>query len=307
MTPPIQNTARERSISVLRCWKPLWFLILALAFTDVRVFSQSQPATLTPTAISDTSISGSQWEAPAREALARARMSVAKLFEHSADMNCTESVNQTILDNEGRMAYQEHSIFNYRLQTDTVGKSLKFIEAREKVEAPFHDPNRTVLITDGFGNLLLILHPEYQASYTFEADRDEAVAGVSTLKLNFKAIPGSASPVMLQVRGQNYSVELDGTVWIEPQSGNVVKLTAFTSSNMEELGVRSMRSEVEYQPAELHSPEESYWMPASAVIDVETAHRHWRNIHRFTAYKRFQPMAQTEERASSQDAIENEK
>jgi hypothetical protein len=307
MIPPTHKTARACAISILKCWKPLCCLILAFAFTDVRAHSQSQPATLTPATVSDTSISGSPWEAPAQEALSRARTSVASLFAHSADMVCTESVNQTILDSEGRTAYQVHSLFNYRLQTDTTGKSLKFVEAREKVEAAFHDPNRTVLITDGFGNLLLILHPEYQASYTFEAEGDEVVAGVNTLKLNFKAVTGASSPVMLQVRGQNYSVDLDGSVWIEPQSGNVVKLTAFTSSSMDELGVHSMRSEIEYLPVELHNPEESYWLPASAVVDVDSAHRHWRNIHRFTAYKRFQATVPTEERAGNQDATENGK
>jgi hypothetical protein len=35
--------------------------------------------------------------------------------------------------------------------------------------------------------------------------------------------------------------------------------------------------------------DESYWMPSSAVIDVETPKRHWRNTHLFTSYKRFQP------------------
>jgi len=222
-------------------------------------------------------------------------------------MVCTESVNQTILDAQGRMAYQEHSLFNYRLQANTGGKSLKFVESREKVEAPFRDASRTVLITDGFGNLLLILHPEYQASYTFQAEGEEIMAGVQTIKLSFKAVPGASSPVMLQVRGQNYSVDLDGAVWIEPQSGNVVKLAAFSSSSLDELGVHSMSSEIEYRPAELHNPEESYWMPASAVIDVETAHRHWRNIHHFTTYKRFQSTAPAEERASNLDSTESEK
>jgi hypothetical protein len=255
-------------------------------------------------------ISSSSEEPPqnsASEALDLARGTVEKLFERSADMTCTENVNQTILDTQGRMAYQEHSMFNYRLRADAAGKSLKFVEARQRIEAPFRDPNRTVLITDGFGNMLLILHPDYRASYTFEAQGEEAVAGVDAAKFNFKAIPGASSPVMLQVRGENYSVDLDGTVWIEPGTGNVVKLVAFSSSNMEELGMHSMRSEIEYLPAVLHNPEESYWMPASAVIDVETTHRHWRNIHRFTAYKRFQASTPAEERASNLDSTESEK
>jgi hypothetical protein len=28
-------------------------------------------------------------------------------------------------------------------------------------------------------------------------------------------------------------------------------------------------------------------MPVSATIDVETPRQHWRNVHRFTQYKRF--------------------
>jgi hypothetical protein len=105
---------------------------------------------------------------------------------------------------------------------------------------------------------------------------------------------------MLRVGEQNYSVALDGTVWIESRSGNVVKLTAFSGSGMAELGIRSIGSEVQYQPTEFHNPEESYWMPESAIIDVETARRHWRNIHKFSAYKRFQAPPGTKPPAENQ-------
>ncbi len=282
-------------------------LLVMLAFADTSSFSQSRAVTQPLATSSDLSSSQAPAEDLDMETLELARRAVGRIFERSADMVCVESVNQTILDSQGRMAYQEHSLFNYRLQANAAGKSLKFVEARQKIEAPFHDPNRTVLITDGFGNMLLILHPEYRGGYTFEAQGQEEVGGINAVKYNFKAIPGASSPVMLQIRGENYSVDLDGTVWIEPGSGNVVKLVAYSSSNMDELGVHSMRSEIEYLPAALHNPEESYWMPASAVIDVETMHRHWRNIHRFSMYKRFQPSTPTEERAGNLDSTENEK
>jgi hypothetical protein len=29
------------------------------------------------------------------------------------------------------------------------------------------------------------------------------------------------------------------------------------------------------------------WIPESAMIDLETPRQHWRNLHRFTNYKRF--------------------
>jgi hypothetical protein len=137
--------------------------------------------------------------------------------------------------------------------------------------------------------MLLILHPAYRESYTFKADGDEALGNVNTTKFRFKSVPGASSPIMVRIRGQNYSVELEGTVWVESQSGNVVKLIASSESSMNEVGVKSMTSEIEYLPAAFHVPEESYWMPASAVIDVKTEHTHWRNIHRFTSYHRLEP------------------
>jgi len=56
-----------------------------------------------------------------------------------------------------------------------------------------------------------------------------------------------------------------------------------------------LRSEIHYATVHFHDPEESYWMPISAVIDVETPRQHWRNIHRFAGYKRFRATIQVEE------------
>jgi hypothetical protein len=290
MTSLLHKATGRSGISPRMGWKPLCFLILALSLSGVSSRSQSLPTTGTSDTTSD----------PRLDALALARASVEKLFEHSAKMSCTEKVIQSTLAPDGRTAYEEHSLFNYRFQADNSGKSLKFVESRERLQAPFRDPGRTLLITDGFGNMLLILHPAYAADYEFEADGDEVIDGTSTVKFRFKAVPGASSPLMLQVRGQNYSVALDGTVWIEPSSGNVVKLTASSSSDMTELGLQSISSEIQYAPTEFHNPEESYWMPASAVIDVETAHRHWRNIHKFSAYKRLQGATGEKDPAVSQ-------
>ena len=262
-------------------WKPVCFFILAFALSGVPSHSQSLPMTGIPDPISD----------PRPEALAQARKSVERLFERSANLSCTEKVIQSILGDYGKPDYEEHSLFTYRFQADNGGKSLQFVESRERLQAPFRDSSRTLLITDGFGNMLLILHPAYQASYTFEGDGQEVIGGVNMVRFRFKPVPDASSPIMIQVRGQNFPVAVYGEVWIEPQSGNVVKMNASSDSGMSELGVRSMKSEIEYLPVALHNPEESYWMPASAVIDVETAHHHWRNIHSFSDYKRFQAEA----------------
>jgi hypothetical protein len=64
-------------------------------------------------------------------------------------------------------------------------------------------------------------------------------------------------------------------------------LIAAVDSSLSDLGLQGMRSEIHYANVQFHDPEETYWMPVSATIDVETPRQHWRNVHRFTAYKRF--------------------
>ena len=268
-----------------------WLCLVALTLVLGAVPARSQ--SLAPIAAGTMSDSSA-------ELLARARASVQTLVEQSADVSCTERVTQSILDRYDRTAYEEHSLFNYRIEADTGGKALRFVESRAQLQAPFHDPGRTVLLTDGFGNMLLILHPAYAASYVFEDDGDEDLNGVRTARFRFKSVPGAISPVMLQIRGQNYSVALEGTVWIEPQQGTVVKLIVSSGSGMRELGIGTMRSEIQYLPTKLDDSEKSYWMPASAVIDVETANRHWhwRNIHRFSAYRRVRATVPTAEQSN---------
>jgi hypothetical protein len=80
---------------------------------------------------------------------------------------------------------------------------------------------------------------------------------------------------------------MSGTLWIDPQSGAIVKLEAKVDSSMSDLGLAGMRSEVHYALHSFRDPAESVWIAESAVIDVETPRQHWRNLHRFTDYKRF--------------------
>ena len=232
---------------------------------------------------------------PGMAAFLRARKTVEKFFEQSANVVCTENVTQAVIGKNGKANYREDSVFDYQLQANSNSGALKLAESRETRKAAFRDSARTLLITNGFSSMLLIIHPSYEASYTFEPAGEESVDGVTYQKINFKPVPGAASPAAMQLRGQNYPLPLAGTIWIEPQSGAVAKLVASIESSLSDLGLQGMRSEIHYAAVRFHDPEESYWMPVSAIIDVETARQHWRNIHRFTGYKRFKATIQVED------------
>jgi hypothetical protein len=208
---------------------------------------------------------------------------------------CAENVTQALVGKNGKANYREESVFDYQLQANPNSGSLKLVESRDTRKAAFRDSSRTLLITNGFTSMLLIMHPSYETSYTFEPAGEELIDGVAFAKVNFKFVPGASSPAALQLRGKNYPIPLSGTIWIEQQSGAVAKLVATMDSSLSDLGLHGMRSEIHYATVHFHDPEESYWMPVSAIIDVETARQHWRNIHRFTGYKRFRATIQVED------------
>ena len=118
-------------------------------------------------------------------------------------------------------------------------------------------PARTLLVTTGFASLLLVAHPMYEASYEFEPDGTETIGGVSYLRIRFKPIPGASSPASLRLRGKNYPLPLSGTLWIEPQSGAVVKLEATVDSGLSDIGLAGMHSEVHFALHQFHEKEES--------------------------------------------------
>jgi competence transcription factor ComK len=67
----------------------------------------------------------------------------------------------------------------------------------------------------------------------------------------------------------------------------VAKIVAGLDNGMDDLGLRMLRSEVEYAPVPLHDVKQTYWFPTLATIEVETPKQHWRNTHRFDDYKQF--------------------
>ncbi|HYA62974.1 MAG TPA: hypothetical protein VED66_07200 [Candidatus Sulfotelmatobacter sp.] len=232
--------------------------------------------------------------ARANATLIHARKLIDSFFEQTSNVVCTENVSQTIIGKNNKPLYREESAFEYQLQSNSRSGSLRLVESREARKAAFRDPNKTLLITNGFASMLLILHPNYEPSYAFEPLGEETIDGRTLVKLHFKPVPGAASPAAIQLRGRNYPLPLKGDIWIDEQSGAVVRLISSLDGGLDDLGLHDLRSEIHYSIVQFHEPEEAYWMPASAVIDVETPKQHWRNVHRFTDYKRFRATIQVE-------------
>jgi hypothetical protein len=232
--------------------------------------------------------------APSLDTLARARKYVQEYFDKFSDVTCKESVTQFVVNQSGHTIYRENSAFDYQFQSTSASGTLKFNEIRETRNPAYRDPARTLLVTTGFASLLLVAHPMYEASYVFEPAGAEALDGVSYDKLHFSPVAGASSPATLRLRGKNYPLPMSGTLWVDPQSGAIVKLEAIVDNALSDLGLAGMRSEVRYGLHAFRDPAESIWVAESAVIEVETPRQHWRNQHRFSDYKRFNVNIQEE-------------
>jgi hypothetical protein len=230
----------------------------------------------------------------ATDALLHARVLVDKFFEQTANVVCTEDVSQTLVGKNSKPMYREESVFDYQMQSNNRSGSLRLAESRDVRKVAFRDPSKTLLITNGFASMLLVVHQNFEPSFSFEPVSEEVVDGRTLAKIHFKPIVGASSPAAIQLRDRNYPLPLTGEVWIDEDSGSVVKLISSLESSMDDIGLHNLRSEIHYAIVQFHDPEEAYWMPASAVIDVETPKQHWRNVHRFTDYRRFRATIRVE-------------
>jgi hypothetical protein len=270
--------------------RPAWWRSAALvaAFALAGLPGSAQTSATPPDAPA-TSQAEATPTSPALDVLALARKQVQEYFDQFSNLTCKESVTQLVLNGSGRTLYRENSAYDYQFEIQTAKQtgSWKFTETRAPRNPSFRDPARTLLVTSGFASLLLVAHPMYEASYTFEPDGSDTISGVSYLRIRFQPIAGASSPATLRLRGKNYPLPLSGTLWIDPQSGGIVKLEATVGAGLSDLGLSGMRSEVYFARHQFKGKRDPVWVPESATIDVQTPRQHWRNLHRFTDYKRF--------------------
>ena len=228
--------------------------------------------------------------------LDRAGKSVEQFSEEFASVTCTELVTQEKLGNQAKIIYQRKSAFDFLFFLDLHGDALSVEESRLAQKLPGKPEKPTdlpLLTTNGFSTLALIFHPFYQGSFEFDRLEDATIDSRKSAVVRFRHIPGTRSTAALRLHGRDYPLDLQGTAWIDLESGEVVKITAGLMSPMPDLNLRVLSSDVSYGPVHFPSSSEVYWLPLQASVDVETPYQHWRNIHHFTDYKMFTVKTET--------------
>jgi hypothetical protein len=210
--------------------------------------------------------------------------------EKFSDVKCTELVTQEKFKNDtsNKVDLREQSSYDYLVILTNTGGDLNLSESRLEVkEAKADKKNRSMLVSNGFATLFLVFHPMYANSFVFTPMEDEVVDGRRLTKIGFKHIPGTKTPAALALRGKEYPLELTGVAWVDPETAELTKITAGVDKTLEDVGLKTLRSEVEFAPVPFADMKKDYWFPARASVEVETPRQHWRNTHEFSSYKRF--------------------
>lgn len=226
---------------------------------------------------------------PLEELLQRTDAHVSQFLALISEVNCSEHVLQERLDEKGKTQEKQESSFDYLIMLSNTDGELTLVESRIAPDEDKHakKPHKPLLVSNGFPALFLVFHSYYASSFQFTFGGQDIVDGRSYSRVEFRHVPGMKSPAALAVRGREYPLEIVGTAWIDPSTGTIAKLTANIDSGMEDVGLRTLHSEVRFAPVTFRGTQEAFWFPAQATVEVESRHEHWRNTHRFSDYKRF--------------------
>jgi len=221
------------------------------------------------------------------DVLARTRAQVANFLKLFSEVRCFEEVSQIKLTKHGKVEHQEKSVYDYLVIAQESGSDLSLQESRLEQQGTAKKTNVPMLVTNGFATLLLVFHPSYQDSFDFSPPEMEVANGQTLAKIRFRHRPNKPSTTELVLRGREYPLDLAGTAWIDPESGSIVRIEAELAQSMDDIGLRVLRTDVEYAPVTLRGVDATLRLPSMAKVEVETARQHWRNVHRFRGYQRF--------------------
>ena len=225
---------------------------------------------------------------PLEEALSLTSKSVELFWQQFSSITCTEYVTQEKIGLQGKVEYKLDSVFDYLILMSLNGDDLTVEESRLLQKSEGKSKNLPLLTTRGFPTLLLIFHPYYQADYRYQLDGDEVVGGQRLMRIRFEHIQGMRSTSALALRGRDYALDLKGTAWVDPATGNIQKIVAGLQAPLDDLNLKVLNTEVTYESQRFpDNPGQAYWLPMTATIDVETARQRWRNVHKFADYKKF--------------------
>jgi hypothetical protein len=228
------------------------------------------------------------------ELLDRAGASVEDFWEQFAAVNCVETVAQEKLSAGGKVIFHRESQFDYLAVLQISGTDFLVDESRIPILEAKPAREFPLMITRGFSTLEFIFHSFFQSGLEYSVPEAVQVDGRELLQIRFQHVRGARSPSAIRLGRREYPLDWQGTAWIEPADGAIVRISASLMSSLEDIGLKAINADVRYSRVDFQTDPRVHWMPSVATIEVETLQQRWRNVHTFTKYRHFSVEAKSE-------------
>lgn len=246
--------------------------------------------------------------------LERVGRSVRRFYTNFRDVTSIEHIAMERIGPRGKVKASRNEEFRYLVISHTEQGERTLEEYRTNMAGSPTQPTgltQGFVVTNGFTSLPIYLAPEHQSESRFRFLGTEKMGDRATDVIAFAQRPGwGGVPIYFNMGGRIARVLVQGIAWIDPASGQIVRLRVDLLAPRPDIGLLGDTDEVTFGKVQFpEMPAVSMWMPKVVMVTIRVEdmarvdhprplfqrHRktgHWdaityRNIHRYSDYRMF--------------------
>jgi len=217
--------------------------------------------------------------------------SVARFMADLPNTASTELIRQERLRPDGKIDAKIEQEVQYLLfpRSGLAGQQMWREERtdRKGKDAKLRRMRGQSFLSSGFATSCALFMPEFQKDMAFRylgTQSSEPHSHVIVFS-QVAAHPAITAKVILD--GQEAFCAIQGIVWVDPESYQVVKMMTDFPEPIPRTYLSRMLSEISYREVQFGSSTKTFWMPSEVVITTLYRGITYRNIHRYSDYKLF--------------------
>jgi tetratricopeptide (TPR) repeat protein len=199
----------------------------------------------------------------------------------------TESLENDVLDRFGFSIRRASRSYSYVASVQQVRPGMFTMEEyRNGIMDLDQFPER--IATLGLTALVMVFHPNYVEDYDLACEGLSRWHGGLAWQVHFRQ--KGDRPARLRsyrVNTRSYPISLRGRAWIAADTFQVVSLETDLVSPVPQIQLRAEHVSIEYMPVKFVSHHQELWLPDSADIYFDYAHRRMHRRHHFRDYMLF--------------------
>jgi len=199
----------------------------------------------------------------------------------------TESLENDVLDRFGFSVRRASRRYSYVASVQQVRPGMFTMEEYRNGMMDLEQfPER--IATLGLTALVMVFHPNYVEDYDLACEGLSRWHGGLAWQVHFRQ--KADRPARLRsyrVNTRSYPVSLRGRAWIAADTFQVVSLETDLVSPVPQIQLRAEHVSIEYMPVKFVSHHQELWLPESADIYFDYAHRRMHRRHHFRDYMLF--------------------